>query len=379
MGKILYLISSMNMGGAETLVKDYALLMDKELFDVKIISIDRCYHSANEEILERSGISVIYLSELRYSSDKKLNIFQKIYRGVARYYDLRKIIKNDKPDVLHAHLDIGNYLKCIPIKKWGIHAFYTVHNVPERFFDGTGQNKKKYKAFREIKRLINKEDLKLIALHDDMNRELRELFCTNQVFTVNNGINLDRFNRGLYNREEVRRSLSISDDTLLIGHVGRFHEQKNHELIINIFHSIQKQKVNSHLLLIGGGPLLNKIETQIKQLGLMKNVTILYNRNDIPQLMCAMDVFLFPSKWEGFGNVLIEAQSIGLHSVVSDKIPKEVIVNGNVSIISLDASIEEWTKEILNKKEIEVTDKIKKYDIRNIVLQLQHMYCGECK
>ena len=93
MKKVIHMISSMNVGGAETMVKDYALLMDKNEFDVKIISLDICSHSANEKALAEAGIPIVYLSELHYPADKKLNVAEKIIRKIARYYDLRKIIK----------------------------------------------------------------------------------------------------------------------------------------------------------------------------------------------------------------------------------------------------------------------------------------------
>ena len=129
------------------------------------MSLDKRYHSVNEEILEQAGIRVIYLSEMRYGGDKKLNVFQKMIRKIARYVDLRGLIKTEKPDVLHMHLDIGNYIKIIPAKAWGIKLLYTVHNVPERFFDPSGEDREKYSAYKEIKRLITNEGLRLIVLH----------------------------------------------------------------------------------------------------------------------------------------------------------------------------------------------------------------------
>lgn len=374
MKKVIHMISSMNVGGAETMVKDYALLMDKNQFEVKIISLDKCYHSANEQFLETAGIPVIHLSELRYASDKKLNIWQKCIRRVARYYDLREIIKKEQPDVLHVHLYIGHYLKTLSLKKRGIKLLYTVHNVPEWYYDPTGKDKEKYSAYREIKRLLQKENLTLIALHDEMNVELKRLFNTNRVITVNNGVVLDRFHKNLYNRTEIRNNLGITASTLLIGHVGRFHEQKNHELLIQVFNEICNRGIDAHLLLIGDGPLRKQTDEQINQLGLKEHTTILQNRSDIPELMRAMDVFLFPSRWEGFGNVLIEAQSMELPCVVSDKIPANVIVNSNISVISLDTPVEHWADEVLAAKKADVSEELKKYDMRNSVKKLEQIY-----
>ena len=377
MKKVIHMISSMNVGGAETMVKDYALLMNKSQFDIKIIALDKRSYSANEKILEQVGIPVIYLSELRYDANQSLNIFQKIVRKLGRYYDLRNIIKTEKPDILHVHLYIGKYLRWIPVKKWGIKLLYTVHNVPERFFDSYGKNREKYNAYKEVKRLLAKEDLQLIVLHEGMNEQLRDLFQTPRVITVNNGVNLERVHRELYNRTENRQKLGIKENTLLLGHIGRFHEQKNHEFLIRVFNEICGRGVDAHLLLIGIGSLRKQVDEQIQNLGLQDKVTIFQNRDDIPELMSAMDVFVFPSCWEGFGNVMIEAQSMEIPCVVSDKIHENVIVNSNVTVLSLNDSLSKWADAVLAGKNAGVSDKIQQYDMKNSVRKLERIYLGE--
>ena len=375
MTKVLHLISSMNIGGAETMVKDYALLLDKKQFDIMIISLDKCYHSANEKILEQGGIPVIHLSEMRYSADCKMNFLRKIKRSIGRYIDLRNIVKEYKPDIIHAHLFLGNYLRWIPLKKWEIRLYYTVHNEPSFYYDASGKNREKYKAYQEICRLLKKEDATLIALHDNMKDELRQLFHTERVITVNNGINMSRFKRELYNKDEKKQQLGIALNTFVVGHVGRFHEQKNHDLIIDVFKEVVRQR-DAHLLLIGDGPLRPHIEDKIRKLGLDKQVTILQNRADIPELLNVMDVFLFPSLWEGFGNVLIEAQSMGLPCVVSDRVASCVKINDNIRTLALEAPIEEWVEAVENVKAGEVSSKLSDYEMKNSVLRLQQIYEG---
>ena len=379
MRKVIHLISTMNIGGAETMVKDYALLMDKTQFEVKIISIDKSYHSANEAALRKAEIPLIFLSELRYKEGTTLNILQKIHRFLARYHDLRKILKKEKPDVLHVHLGFDWYLRFLPLKKWNIKVLYTVHNIPESYFDITGKNRKKYQAYREIVRLLKKENLTLIALHDEMNLELRELFHTKNVVTVNNGVVLERFQRELYNRTEIRKSLGIKDNAWVIGHIGRFHEQKNHDLIFETFKKVLERRKDAFLLLVGEGPLRESFEKKIKQWGIENKVLILENRGDIPQLMCAMDVFFFPSRWEGFGNVLIEAQSIGLPCVISDKVPKSVQLTDKIIVHGLEEPAEQWADTLLNprldKKE---KNNLWEYDIKNSVKKLERIYINKC-
>lgn len=378
MKKVIHLISTMNIGGAETMVKDYALLIDKKQFDVKVISIDKSYHSANEAALKKGGIPLIFLSELRYPQEQRLNIFQKIRRTLSRYYDLRNIIKNEKPDVLHVHLGFGWYLRFLPLKKWNVKLIYTVHNVPESYFDPSGKDKEKYWAYREMKRLLKEEDLTLIALHDGMKKELQKMFATDRVMTVNNGVVLDRFHRELYDKNEIRKSLQIPEDAWVIGHIGRFHEQKNHDLIFEAFRGVLKKKENAFLLLVGEGPLRKKFIEKIKQWKIEDKVLILENRGDIPEIMCAMDVFFFPSRWEGFGNVLIEAQSMELPCIISDRVPESVQLTDRVIVHSLEEPLEQWVDTLLNPKlPINRKDKLREYDIRNSVKKLERIYLEE--
>ncbi|MDD6202649.1 MAG: glycosyltransferase family 4 protein [Lachnospiraceae bacterium] len=201
MKKVVQLISTMNTGGAETMVRDYALLMEQEKIDMKIIALSKHYDSVNEKVLQEHGIPIIFLSELKYGNREDLNFVQKIIRRISRYYYLRKIILREKPDVLHVHLHIGHYLKVLPLKKLNMKLLYTVHNVPERFFRKNPGISQKYFEYREVKRLVNQHGMRLIALHDTMNRQLRELFSTDQVITVNNGIEMERFCPDLYDRE----------------------------------------------------------------------------------------------------------------------------------------------------------------------------------
>lgn len=378
MKKVIQLISTMNTGGAETMVKDYALLVDKEKVQMKIVVMSGQYHSTNEQILKDKGIEIIYLGELLYGEKEDLNPLQKVLRRVSRYYYFRKLILEEKPDVLHVHLHFGWYLKVLPLKKLNMKLLFTVHNVIENFFDAVPGWKEKYFEYREADRLIKKYGMTLIALHDDMNRELRDFFHTENVVTINNGIMLSRFNKQLYDREEIRKSLGVGTEEFVVGHVGRYHEQKNHELIVNVFKELLKIKPNSKLLLIGKGPLKEEITKKIEREGLTDYVIMLENRQDVPQLMDAMDVFLFPSRWEGFGNVLIEAQSMGLRCVISDKVPESVILTENVQIKSLEEPLTAWVEAILNfNKKSVPRGTLTEHDMIYCVERLQHIYLDE--
>lgn len=375
MKKVVELISTMNVGGAETMVKDYAMLMDQDKINMKIIALSGQYHSTNEQILKENGVDITFLGEMKYGERQNLNPFEKIVRFVSRYYYFRKLMMEFQPDILHVHLYMGRYLKVLPLKKLNMKLLFTVHNIPERFFSKKFGLNQKHREYKEAKRLIDKHGMTLIALHDSMNQELRELFKTDRVITVNNGIVLDHFDRSKYDRAAIRESLGVKQDEFLVGHVGRYHIQKNHEKIVEIFCALLKEKVEAKLLLIGRGELKEQIIELVNKCGIKDKVIFLENRQDIPELMCAMDVFLFPSKWEGFGNVLIEAQSMGLRCVISDCVPKSVQLTSLVYPVSLTADMSVWTEALLDAdKKVTAKGKLSDYDMVNCVKKLQNIY-----
>ena len=147
----------------------------------------------------------------------------------------------------------------------------------------------------------------------------------------------------------VRAELNIPNDALVIGHIGRFETQKNHWLVVEIAAEVAKRKPNMRLLLIGDGALRSEIEQKVAQLNLTDKVIFTGVRFDVPRLMLgAMDIFLFPSFYEGLGSVGFEAQAAGLPCVFSDVIPEEVdVVESLVKRISLSKPASYWAEELL--------------------------------
>lgn len=165
------------------------------------------------------------------------------------------------------------------------------------------------------------------------------------------GLDLKPFEQTI-DRQMVRSKLEIPQDALVIGHVGRFDHQKNHEFLIEIVAEVAKQIPNIHLLLIGDGCLRPQIEAQVTEMGLGNVTTFAGLRADIAKLMLgAMDIFIFPSHYEGLGLVLIEAQAAGLACVISDAVPTEAdLVSALISRVSLSASSSHWAKIVLEMK-----------------------------
>ncbi|GHU02624.1 glycosyl transferase family 1 [Spirochaetia bacterium] len=171
---------------------------------------------------------------------------------------------------------------------------------------------------------------------------------------IHNAIHAERF---IYNenlRKDVRTFLNISSDTAVIGHVGRFEEQKNHTFLIKLFYQIMQTKSNVVLLLVGEGEAKRHIQNMVNDLNI-SNKVIFYGLSDkMSELYSAMDIFVFPSLFEGLGIVGIEAQCSGLPVIASTNISKGMKITDLVTWLSLKDGVDVWkdkTLEILAEKE----------------------------
>lgn len=170
------------------------------------------------------------------------------------------------------------------------------------------------------------------------------------------GINLNPL-RDRIDPVALRSELGIPSDAFVIGHVGRFAEQKNHLFLLEIAAEVAKHEPKMRLLLVGEGSLRPNIEQKVLQLGLSDRVIFTGSRPDVPHLMRGvMDVFLFPSLHEGLGLVLIEAQAAGLPCIFSNVVPEEAnAIKPLVQRISLSQPVSEWVQGVLQHREMRST------------------------
>ena len=172
----------------------------------------------------------------------------------------------------------------------------------------------------------------------------------NEFVFMRNAIETEKF---LYNVDEanaIRQELGILNQRLIC-HVGRFNRQKNHSFLIDIFKEIHEIDADSILLLIGDGDLRKEIEDKVNRFNLQDNVRFLGVRDDVPQLLKASNVLLFPSYYEGLSVVLVEAQATGIRCVVTNSLAKETVICENQMIlVPLQKSAKEWADIVLNEK-----------------------------
>ena len=155
------------------------------------------------------------------------------------------------------------------------------------------------------------------------------------------------FNETIRNNKRAELGL---ENKFIVGHVGRFMQQKNHMFLLETFAKLREMRDDAHLILIGEGRLENEIRSKIQELHIEDAVTLLGRRSDVNELMQAMDVLMFPSLWEGFPNVAIEAQAAALPVYMSENITTEANFSQYSHRLPLDKGAEYWAKTIYGKE-----------------------------
>lgn len=364
---IVHFIHGLNMGGAETLVKDYAVLLDKSKFHVTVLCYER-FDSPYEDILRQNDIKVIYICD-------KMPLYQKrglVARGInhyQRYWLIRCELKKLNPDIVHFHLSLSDYVRFSGLKK-SVKLFYTQHFSAEVWKSENASD------IQNLKWLMKHYQVQPIALNASMCDSMNKILQTDNTKILNNGVDLSEYSRQ-YDRDKKRMDLNIPQNAFLVVHVGRFNSVKNHEFLIDVFKQIKEQRAEAFLLMIGKGETERQVVEKIKAEGLDGSYKILHDRTDVAEILQASDAAVFPSIVEGLGIAVIEMQAAGLPCVVSTGVPDNACISNKLQFLSLELSAREWARKLLEMCEdttpIQYSG-IEEWDIRHNVKQLEKMY-----
>ncbi len=318
-------------GGVEAVVMNYYRHIDRNKVQFDFICDDDSTRIPKEEI-EKLGGKVILIPP---------------YQKVFKYHkELKKVLTEGNYKIVHSHI---NALSVFSL--WAAKSA----KVPVRIAHShSTSNKKEWK--KTLLKNILRPFSKIFATDYFCCSELagrwlfgNKTYDQGKVYLLNNAIDVDKFKYDEKIRKEKRKELKIKDKDLVIGHIGRFVQQKNHSFLIDIFNEVHKQNKNTILLLAGEGPLKEEIENKVKELGKEKTVMFLGQRNDANELYQAMDVFLLPSLYEGLPVVGVEAQAAGLPCFFSTDMTKETKVLQTTKFISLTQTSQYWSKTILTE------------------------------
>lgn len=371
---IEFITTGMGDGGAETLVKDYAMMLDKSKYNVTIVTIGKPdLTSANYKRLKEAGIEIISVYEGH--QPKKTWIGRKIWN---RFFHKRfvgkkliQIVKEKNAQVIHCHLEVLFAVAAEAENLKEVKIFFTCHSQPKIIFKKTRWGSEEESA----RYLIKHSRFQMIALHDDMRRELNERFGVNNTVVIHNGIDFQKFLLVDESKESIRYSIGVPLDKYVVGHVGRFSEPKNHQYLVDIFAEVLKMNPNAHLLMVGAGELQSMTETKLKMLGLDGKYTILSHRIDIPRLLTAMDIFVFPSIYEGLPVSMVEAQVAGLRVIASDVITSECFFSGDAVPLSISEAPVLWAKAVLdNNVKGPYSNDINSFDMNKEIIRLGQLY-----
>lgn len=353
--RILNFVPNMRAAGIETFIMNVYRNIDRSKVQFDFIVHNKRREFFDDEIEKLGG--KIY--RLTYKDDK--NIFKYIK-------DLDNFFKEHKEyKIVHGHMQSMMPLYLYIAKK---------NNVPVRIAHShNGSYEKSLKGFilHIFSRFSKKFSTQNLACSDTAGKYL---FGNDDYDVIFNGINTEKFEFNEKIREEKRKELNIQDK-FVIGHIGRFELQKNHEYIINIFSEICKEKSNCVLMLVGEGKLEEKIKEKVKNLNLEKNVIFLGVRNDLNKLYNAFDCFILPSLYEGLPVVGVEAQINNLPCIFSDNITKEVKIQESTKFLNIENNnISNWANTIINSKRTEVQDRsnYNTFDITQIAKKLENLY-----
>ena len=367
MKKIMQVVSTLTTGGAETLVKNYALNFNKKKFDVVILSFGHVKGTPYESLLKKNGIRVVYADE--HSPFKNhFGVIARAFNYFYRYVTVRMIIKRENPDIIHIHMPVNARIKFARPNR-NVTMFYTVHNEPKSiWFSGKFGRKRDFKA---AKWLVKHYGMRFIVLHETMKKEVDRLFGVNDSRVLNNGVDVTLYRND--NKETMRKKLGIPEDAFVVGHIGRFAVVKNHGFLVDVFNKIGRN--NKYLLLVGDGPEKLKIIKKIHNEGLEDCCLILSNRSDIPDILSAMDVFVFPSLYEGLPVSLIEAQESNLPCFVSDKVSQHAFISNLITALPIEAGAAKWSGSIMQyKKPRKIVVDDSEWDIKKITKKLEQIY-----
>ena len=359
MRRILHIVSAMNRGGAETFIMNVYRTIDKEKIQFDFITQTNKKSDYDDEIHSLGG--------------KIYNLPKRNMDIIGYFNGLIKILReNPQYKVVHIHTDgatsIIDTICCI------------ICGIKVRIVHSHNTKTKRNKLNKVLSPFLNLTTTNKLACSKDAGEWLfgKSNIYSRKIEVIANGIEVDKF---LYNentRLKKRNELNISKK-FVVGHIGRFNIQKNHEFLIEVFYEIQKEKPDSVLLLIGKGELESKIKSKVEEKGITNKVKFLGMREDVSELLQAMDVFVFPSIYEGLPLTLIEAQASGIPIFKADSITDEVNITNLVSNLSLNIGAKKWAKNILNienfsHKEMNEEFKKSEFNIENSAQKLINIY-----
>ena len=354
---VLEIVTKMDRGGLETMLMNYFRHIERDKVQLDFL-VHRKECGAYDDEIESLGGKIYRLPRLVPWSRTYLSALDSFFEKHTEYR------------IVHVHQDCLSSV----ILREAAHF-----NVPVRIAHShnSSQDKNlKYPIKLWYKRSIPKYATALFACGKDAGDWM---FGGAPYRIINNAIDASAYTYDMAKRERMRGQLGLTNE-LTVGHVGRFNPQKNHPFLLEIFASLLGRSPDAELLLVGGGEDMPAIRAKADSLGISEHVRFLGVRDDVADIMQAMDVFVFPSLYEGLPVTMVEAQASGLPCLISDKVPSEcIITDGLLDVMPLSLSPDKWAEKILEMRDKPRTDRKNEitahgFDITTEAVKLQEFY-----
>lgn len=362
--RILHILHSMNRGGAEAMLMNYYRNIDRTRvqFDFLLTEQKRCLF---EDEIESLGGRVFRVPLLHMSNPLPyINGLKRFFRGHPEY------------QIVHSHTSSKSAVPLWIAKKCGIpvRIAHSHNNKSEGGVSGWVRDFLKIPLKSVATDFFACGEEAAIWLYG------QNMWKTGVVKILANAIPVEKYAYDVKQRKSVRECYAILPNTLVLGMVARFSGQKNHMFALDVMKALKDKGNDVKLLLVGEGEMKNEIVKKMKELCIGDDVVMTGVVSDVYNYLQAMDVVLMPSFNEGLPVSLIEAQANGLHCVVSDRVPVEVNVTGNVMFLPLD--VNNWVDCIMTNKEHymvrdeQALEKVRKagYDIKEASEMLEEWY-----
>lgn len=354
--KIAMIATNLKLNGISSVIMNYIEYIDLTKFDITLIV--------------GKGIAPVYRKKCKIKGVKIIELPPRKENPIAFYTSLYKQLILGHYTMVHVHgsnASIGMELLLAKLANIHIRIAHS-HNT-------TSTSMRIHRVMKPIFDRVYTNGFACGSLAG------KWLFGNNKFTIIPNGVKVKKFIFNYAVRNEERKKLNLTGK-YVIGHIGRFNYQKNHEFILLIFEKFLKINPKAVLLLVGDGPDFDKFKEEVKVKGLQHKIILYGETNRAQNLYMAMDSFLFPSRFEGFPVTLIEAQISGLPCLVSNMISKEVKLSDNLQFMSLDTSADKWADKLgsmqfnSDRKQFYIDHKeiINNYRIDNDVKILENEY-----
>ena len=309
--------------GILSCILEYMTAMNKSDMDIRVLATN----SVQEDIVQKVEKSGCKVFSIPYRKKSIIKYGWKLYRYILK----------EKIDIVHVHGSSAIMSIELLVAKLAGCKVRIAHS-----HNTTCENKKADKLLRPI---FNRTYTDSLACGIEAGKWL---FGQDDFKIISNSRNLKKYKYDIEKREKYRGSLGISENTLVIGHVGRFNTQKNHKYLISVFNEIHKKNKNTKLVLVGTGENWKQIKELVKKLGLENNVIFTGTIDNVSDYLSAFDIMLLPSLYEGLPLVVIEWQIACLPCIVSDTVTKECKITELVKFESIDKEPIVWADDVMN-------------------------------